>query len=199
MTSLDPRRTAIVLIDLQKGILARPTVPHATADLLDRTQQLLGAGRAAGLLVIHVRVGWSDDMGDSPSAPVDQPGPSRASPPPSGFADSVEGFGPAPGELLITKRQWGAFQGTELDLQLRRRGIDTIILSGVASDIGVESTARFGWELGYAQIVVEDATAGYDEDQHRSSFAKIFPRIARVRSTEQVVSMINSFQQQDQP
>lgn len=190
MAQLDGSRTALVLIDLQQGIVGRPTVPHDSGDVLAASIRLIGAARAAGALVVFVRVGWSDDWGDAPSQPVDQPGPARTAPPPAAFISFAEGIVPQPGDISIIKRQWGAFHGTELDLQLRRRGIDTIVLAGVASDIGVESTARFGWELGYSLVIVEDATSGYDADQHRASFTKIFPRIARVRSTEAVLAML---------
>jgi nicotinamidase-related amidase len=85
-----------------------------------------------------------------------------------------------PGDLRITKRQWGAFYGTELDLQLRRRGIKTIVLGGIATNIGVESTARQAWEHGYAMILVEDATSGMSAEMHEFAFKNIFPRISRV-------------------
>jgi nicotinamidase-related amidase len=85
-----------------------------------------------------------------------------------------------PGDICITKRQWGAFYGTELDLQLRRRGILTIVLGGIATNIGVESTARQAWEHGYALVLVEDATSSLSLETHQFSFAHIFPRISKV-------------------
>ncbi|HEX3440412.1 MAG TPA: isochorismatase family protein, partial [Pseudolabrys sp.] len=85
-----------------------------------------------------------------------------------------------PSDLRVTKKQWGAFTGTDLDLQLRRRGIRTIVLGGIATNIGVESTARFAWELGYDIAVVEDACTAMAAEQHEMAFRAIFPRIARV-------------------
>jgi nicotinamidase-related amidase len=87
-------------------------------------------------------------------------------------------------DIEVTKRQWGAFYGTDLELQLRRRGIDTIILCGIATNIGVESTARNAWELGFNLVIVEDACSAASTGQHQGSMTHIFPRIARVRSTE---------------
>jgi nicotinamidase-related amidase len=85
-----------------------------------------------------------------------------------------------PGDILVTKRQWGAFHGTELDLQLRRRGIQTIVLGGVATNMGVESTARQAWEHGYAVVLAEDATSAMSAQMHDFAIGNIFPRISRV-------------------
>jgi len=85
-----------------------------------------------------------------------------------------------PGDLHIVKRQWGAFHGTELDLQLRRRGVKTIVLGGIATNFGVESTARQAWEHGYAVVIVEDACATTSAELHEMAVKAIFPRIARV-------------------
>lgn len=84
----------------------------------------------------------------------------------------------------------GAFYGTDTELQLRRRGIDTIILCGISTNIGVESTARNAWELGFNLILVEDACSAATAEQHLSSMTHIFPRIARVRSTEEVLAAL---------
>lgn len=91
----------------------------------------------------------------------------------------------------ITKRQWGAFFGTELDLQLRRRGIDTIILCGISSGIGVDTTAREAFQLGYNQYFVEDATSAMNENEHRHVFEYIFPRIGRIRKTQEIFDLLD--------
>src|SRR6266853_1071140 len=98
---------------------------------------------------------------------------------PENFSELIDGLA-KPGDILVTKRQWGAFHGTELDLQLRRRGIQTIVLGGVATNIGVESTARQAWEHGYAVVLVEDATSGMSAEMHNFAIGNIFPRISRV-------------------
>ena len=91
-----------------------------------------------------------------------------------------------PGDLRITKRQWGAFHGTELDLQLRRRGVQTIVLGGVSTNIGVESTARQAWEHGYAIILAEDATTSQSAEMHKFAIENILPRISRISKTAEI-------------
>jgi nicotinamidase-related amidase len=80
----------------------------------------------------------------------------------------------------VTKHQWGAFYGTDLDVQLRRRGIKTIVLGGIASNIGVESTARQAWERNYELVIAEDITSGRSAEMHDFAVTKIFPMISRV-------------------
>jgi nicotinamidase-related amidase len=96
-------------------------------------------------------------------------------------------MGQKPSDFVITKHHWGAFHGTELDLQLRRRHITTIVLCGIATNIGVESTARCAFEYGYDQIFVEDAMAALSAEEHGLTVAKIFPRIGLVRNTTQIL------------
>ena len=179
MMKLDPQTTALVLIDLQNGIVGRALAPHAGADVLKTSQGLAEQFRKAGGTVVLVRVAWSPDFKDALRQPVDQP----FSPPPGGFPpgfwDLADGLA-QPGDVCVVKRQWGAFYGTELDLQLRRRGIQTIVLGGIATNIGVESTARQAWEHGYAIVFAEDATSGMSAAMHQFAFEHIFPRLGRV-------------------
>jgi nicotinamidase-related amidase len=95
---------------------------------------------------------------------------------------------PEQADFIVTKKQWGAFYGTDLDLQLRRRKIDTIVLCGIATNIGVESTARFAFELGFQQVFVEDAMSGRSAEDHNHSVKTIFPRLGRVRKTEEILA-----------
>jgi nicotinamidase-related amidase len=94
------------------------------------------------------------------------------------------------GDLVITKRQWGAFYGTELDLQLRRRGVRTIVLCGISTSMGVESTARDAFERGYEQVFVEDATSARSVEEHEHVMKRVFPRLGRVRSAAEVVAAL---------
>lgn len=91
------------------------------------------------------------------------------------------------GDLLITKRHWGAFAKTALEEQLRLRGIDTVVLTGISTNAGVESTLRQGTGLGFAFVVAEDACSGQDGAEHRFAFEKIFARLARVRSAAEII------------
>jgi nicotinamidase-related amidase len=185
---LDPATTALVLIDLQQGILPYAKAPYDAAAVLAHATPLATAFRAAGSPVVRVKVGFSADGGDVLKANVDAPNPGGA--PPADWLDDAPGLPSQPGDLHILKRQWGAFHGTELDLQLRRRGIRTIVLAGIATSIGVESTARFAWELGYDIVFAEDATSGPDGAMHANSFEKVFPRLGRVRTTADVLAAL---------
>jgi len=146
---LNAKSTALVLIDLQKGVLARPVAPYPAATIYERATRLAPRFRAAGGLVVWVRVSFASDFADAPRAKVDQPGNLGALPP--GWDEFPEPLHPA--DVMVTKRQWGAFYGTDLDLQLRRRGVHTIVLGGIATSIGVESTARSAWEHGYELVI----------------------------------------------
>jgi nicotinamidase-related amidase len=182
MNNLDPHSTALVLIDLQKGIVGRPLAPYSGPAVLKNGIALARKFRQSGAPVILVNVGWSHDLKDVLIQPVDQPTQIPTDGFPPGFMDLADGLA-EPGDLRITKRQWGAFHGTELDLQLRRRRIQTIVLGGIATNIGVESTARQAWELGYALILVEDATASQSAETHQFAYQNIFPRISRIGKT----------------
>jgi len=186
--NLDAATTALVLIDLQQGILPYAKAPRDAAAVLAKAAPLAAAFRAAKAPVVLVKVGFSADGGDVLKATVDAPNPSGA--PPANWLDETAELPSVPGDLHILKRQWGAFYGTELDLQLRRRGIKTIVLAGIATSIGVESTARNAWELGYDIVFAEDATSGPDAASHAHSFEKIFPRLGRVRTTADVLSAL---------
>jgi len=185
---LDPATTALVLIDLQQGILPYAKAPYDSAAVLANAAPLAQAFRAAKSPVVLVKVGWSADGGDALTSLVDAPNPPGASP--ANWLDDPVELPSQAGDIHIVKRQWGAFHGTELDLQLRRRGIRTIVLAGIATSIGVESTARFAWELGYDIVFAEDATGGPDAAMHANSFEKVFPRIGRIRTTADVLAAL---------
>ncbi|MCJ0872553.1 hydrolase [Streptomyces sp. AP-93] len=185
-SSLDPR-TALVLIDLQNGILAMPTLTPA-AEILKQGTRLTRAFRARELPVVFVRVGWSADGGDLPAGRSDAGRLESA--PPAAFSEFPSELGVQDGDIVITKRHWGAFTGTELDLQLRRRGVTQIVLAGIATSIGVESTARSAYELGYHLTIVEDATTDTNAEAHANSFKSIFPRLCEVDTTDRVIELL---------
>ncbi len=186
--SLDPRRTALVLIDLQKGIVARPGAPYPATDVVAHARRLADAFREAGATVVLVHVAYAKDGLDRLAPRADDPMPRGPLPPE--WADFVPELGPREGDVVVTKRNWGAFYGTDLDLQLRRRGIRTIVLGGISTNFGVESTARDAFERGYDQVLVEDAMAGMSAEAHRFAVTAIFPRFGQVRSTEQVLAAL---------
>jgi len=186
--TLDPKTTALVVIDLQRGIVARQSGPHTPAQVVERSAALANAFRHAGATVVLVNVAFSKDKRDLLTPPVDSPNPPAELPP--DWSELVPEIGPAEGDLRITKHQWGAFYGTELDLQLRRRGVRTIILCGIATNFGVESTARDAWERGYAIVFAEDAMAGLSAEAHQFAVGTIFPRLGRVRPTAAVLGAV---------
>jgi len=179
MIELDPRISALVLIDLQKGILGRALAPLTSQELLVRGLALAERFRAAKATVVLVNVAFSPDGADMLRQPVDQAQPLPAGGLPAGWNEFPPGL-MQPGDLQITKRQWGAFHGTELDVQLRRCGVRTIVLGGVATQIGVESTARQAYEHGYELLIVKDATTSTDAEGHEMSMKHIMPRLSRV-------------------
>jgi nicotinamidase-related amidase len=109
---------------------------------------------------------------------------------PPDWSDFVPELGHHPRDIVVLKRQWGAFYGTDLDLQMRRRGLTTIVLCGIATEFGVESTARDAYERGYEQVFVEDAMTGLNAESHANSVARILPRIGQVRLTEEVITAL---------
>lgn len=182
---LHPRTSALVVIDLQRGVVARPCAPYSAAEVVANAARLADAFRAAGAWVALVRVGSVD--GEDTLHPITDAGPQALPPRPSDWSEIVPELGPRPGDFVLTKHQWGAFYGTELDLQLRRRGLDTIVLCGIATGYGVDTTAREAYQRGYQQIFATDAMTGLSEEEHRYVCAHIFPRIGRLRSTAEIV------------
>ncbi|HEV2487251.1 MAG TPA: hydrolase [Terracidiphilus sp.] len=185
---LDPKRTAIVVIDLQKGILALPVSPLPTDTVIANSVRLLATARQIGAQPVLVHVGGSPDGADRLHPPTDLP-PRIATLPP-GWNDLIPELNHQPGDLVIMKRQWGAFYGTDLDLQLRRRGLTSIVLCGIATESGVESTARDAYERGYEIVFAADAMSGINAESHANAVERIFPRIGRVRRTVQIIAAL---------
>lgn len=186
--ALNPASTALVVIDLQEGILPFAGGPHSAQDVVARSAKLADKFRANGSPVVLVRVGWSEDFAEALKQPIDAQLPAQALP--DNWWTYPATLGKQESDLEVTKRQWGAFYGTDLELQLRRRGIDTIVLCGISTNIGVESTARNAWELGFALVIAENACSAASREQHEGSMTNIFPRIARVRSTEEIIAAL---------
>ncbi|MCY8972507.1 isochorismatase family protein [Bacillus atrophaeus] len=163
------QKTALALIDLQKGI-----VP------VDQSGKVVPNG--------FVKVAFRDGT-EALKPETDAPQQASGEQPPD-WAEFVPEIGEKENDYTVTKRRWGAFFGTDLDLQLRRRGIDTNVLCGIAANIGVESTAREAFQLGYQQIVITDAMAAFSAEQHESTLRFIFPRIGETRTTEEFLTQV---------
>jgi nicotinamidase-related amidase len=182
LTKLDDT-CALVVIDLQKGITAMPAA-HPIDEIKSRSAQLASAFRKRGLPVVLVNV-----SGRAPGR-TDAEMPKFSLPP--DWTDLVPELDQQPGDHLITKQRWGAFLGTALDDLLRRRGVTQIVLTGVATSIGVESTARSAYDLGYSVTLVVDAMTDRDAVAHRHSLEKIFPRLGETAKSDDVLDMLKA-------
>ncbi len=181
---LDPQKTALVVIDLQKW-LGNQYAPYSAEQVVSNAAALADAFREQGSMVALVRVS-SKDLKDIPRPKLDSPAPPLNLP--EGWDQIVPEMRVAETDHIITKKQWGVFYGTELDLQLRRRGIDTIVLCGIATGLGVDTTAREAFMNGYQLILAIDAMTGFSQAEHDHVKNFIFPRIGRVRTTQEIIS-----------
>lgn len=184
---VSPESTALVLIDLQNGVVGRTLAPYSATDVVTRGVQLAKALRQRGGPVIFIRALVTEILQLPVDAPTFDP---KATPLPANASELVPEVDCQPGDLVIAKRQWGAFYGTELDQQLRRRNIRTIVLGGIATNFGVESTARAAFDRGYELVFVEDAMTSLHPDAHRFATEMIFPRMGRIRTTEEVLEAL---------
>ena len=187
-TTLD-QATALVLIDLQHGITALPTA-HPADDIVMRSAALADGFRQHHLPVVATRVGFSADGGDvvrtrtAANTPMVTFGPEGTVMRPELRLDEKA--------IVITKRGWNAFYGTELDLQLRRRGISGIVLAGISTSVGIESAARAAAERDYQLTIVTDAVTDTDLGAHNNSLKAIFPKIAELATTDEVVAALDA-------
>jgi nicotinamidase-related amidase len=184
--SLDAKKTALIAIDLQNAVVGMSTAPHTATEVVQRNRQVAETLRTKGGLVVWVRV----DINGYRWLTVDQPSPFAGKQVPAELSQLAAQNRMQEVDLVITKRSWGAFAGTELEEQLRKRGIETVILTGISTNAGVESTLREGADRGFAVVVVEDACASQSADEHRYAIEKIFPRLARVRSTSEALKAL---------
>jgi nicotinamidase-related amidase len=172
---------ALIVIDLQTGITSMPTV-HPASEIIHRSAQLARAFRERGLPVVLVNVSGR------------APGRTDAGTPKFSFtadwAELVPELERSPADHTVTKQCWGAFLGTTLDDTLRERGVTQIVLTGIATSFGVESTARSAYDLGYNVVLVVDAMTDRDADAHRHSVEKIFPRLGETGKTEDVLKLL---------
>ena len=189
VTALDDK-TALVLIDLQVGTLSAPTVPHAAADVVEKAAQLADAFRAVGAPVVLVRMANSPDGADAVRGRSEAARRAGGGSRPHDLGPIADALGGHSEDVLVTKRNWGAFYGTDLDLQLRRRGVTQIVLGGVATSLGVESTARAAHEHGYNLAFAVDAMTDINADAHAHSIAWVFPLIGEPGTSEEIIGLL---------
>lgn len=184
---IDPRRTALIPIDVQRGFDYPPWGPRNNPRMEANGQRLLQLWRAKGLPLIHVR---HDSIIEASTLHPAHPG--------NAFRP---GFEPLAGEAVVGKSVNAAFIGTDLDLRLRRRGIDTLVLFGISTDMCVSTTARVASNLGYRTLVIADACFCFDlvdadgsviaaDAVSRAHLATLRAEFAEVMNVDDIVAMI---------
>ncbi len=181
LTTLDPN-TALLVIDLQKGIVAFPTV-HPIDGVIARSRAMADAFRAQGLPVVLVNV-----TGGAPGR-TDQPRRDMSALP-ADFAELVPELGGRPGDILITKRSWGAFATTDLEARLKALGVTQTVVCGVATGTGVEATARQAYEQGFNVTLALDAMTDTRPDAHEYSIRTVFPRLGETGCADEIIALL---------
>ena len=180
LSQLDPV-AALVIIDLQKGVLGLPTEPP-TSVVLERSAKLAAAFRAKNLPVVLVNV--------SGRAPGRTSNPMSFTPPP-GWDELAPELDAQPTDIRVTKYNIGAFHGTGLDMQLRRRGVTQIFLTGVATSSGVEATARAAYDHGYNVVSIVDAMSDRDLEAHKHAVAVQLIKIGETATTDELLARLD--------
>jgi len=180
LTTLDPK-TALVVIDLQKGIVSLPTA-HPIAEVVRLSAALADAFRRHGLPIVLVNV----DGG----APGRTEQARRFGDFPAGWTELVAELNARPVDHRVTKRTWGAFTNTDLEQHLKTLGVTQVVIVGVATSAGVESTARHAHELGFNVTLSVDAMTDMSLDAHTNSVTRIFPRLGETGTTQQIIDVL---------
>jgi nicotinamidase-related amidase len=183
---LDPETSALILIDLQHGTVALETSPHPASSVVAKAASLAASFRKHRSPVIYVRV----DLANMLQVLADRSHSDPRNPPPAIASELVPDSGVQSSDLVITKRHWSAFSGTDLEVMLKKSGRTTLVIGGIATNFGVESTARAAAGLGFGVVFVEDATTSIDAQAHEFAFNTIFPLLGRVRKTSEVIEAL---------
>jgi nicotinamidase-related amidase len=180
LTKLDPN-TALIVVDLQKGIVGLPSI-HPMGDIVKRAQALAGAFRERDLPVVLVNVAGG--------APGRTEQPRQTSPRPEGWTDLIPELNRQPGDIVVTKRTWGAFGSTDLEALLKARGVTQVVIAGVATGTGVEATARQAYEAGFNVTLATDAMTDMRPEAHDYSISSVFPRIGETGATQDIIDLL---------
>lgn len=182
LTVLDPK-TALVVVDLQKGVAAYPAV-HPIEGVVRRAATLAAAFRGRGLPVVLVNVA---------GGPPGRTERARARPElPAGWTDLIPELDRQPQDHLVTKRTPGAFTDTGLEAYLKASGVTQLVIAGVATSSGVEATARQAYECGFNVTFAVDAMTDIDPDTHLNSVTRIFPRLGETGAADDIVGLLRS-------
>jgi nicotinamidase-related amidase len=181
ITTLD-QNTALIVIDLQKGIVGMPTA-HPGGEIVKRAAALADAFRRHGLPVVLVNV----DRG-APGRTEQAPNLGAL---PAGWTELVPELNRRPTDHTLTKRTWGAFTGTGLNEHLQGLGVTEVVIAGIATSAGVESTARQAHELGYNVALAVDAMTDRSAEAHANSITRIFPRLGETGTTREIIDLLD--------
>ncbi|WP_392675049.1 isochorismatase family protein [Streptomyces sp. LN785] len=181
LTTLD-RTPALIVVDLQKGI-GGPRVP-SFGTVVDNSRRLADGFRAHGFPVVLVNV-----AGGAPGRTDTCRNRARTARP-DGWTDLLDELDPQDSDIRITKRTWGAFHGTGLAEELAGRGVTQVVITGIATSIGVESTARSAHEHGLHVVLATDAMTDSDAESHNNSLTRIFPRLGETAATDEILGRI---------
>ena len=182
LTTLDPN-TALIAIDLQKGIVNGNFI-HPIGDILSRTRALIDVFRAKNLPVALVNV-----AGRAPGRT--EQGPRSSQTFAEGWTDLLPELDQRPSDIVVTKRSWGAFATTDLEQQLKARGVTQVVVTGVVTSGGVEATARQAYEQGFNVTLALDAMTDIREEAHQYSVRNVFPRVGETGSTREIISLLD--------
>ncbi|MCZ9880479.1 cysteine hydrolase family protein [Arthrobacter sp. B2a2-09] len=183
ITTLDPQ-TALIIVDLQQGIVAAPKA-HPLEPIVRNSAALADAFRSYGLPVVLVNV-----TGGAPGRTDQSSGSGRAFP--ADFAELLPELNPQPSDHLVTKKTWGAFTNTGLGALLEDLGVTQVVLTGVATSIGVESTARSAHEACLNVTLALDAMTDLNLTAHENSVTRIFPRLGETGTTQEILDVLEA-------
>ncbi|HEV2640838.1 MAG TPA: isochorismatase family protein [Actinocrinis sp.] len=183
VTTIDPK-PALLVVDLQKGIMGVPAIDPLDG-VVQQAAALAGAFRRHGLPVVLVNVAGRAPGRTEAGSPV------GSTPPPPDWTEIVAELDPQPEDLRITKTVWGAFTGTTLDAQLRDLGVTQVVVVGVSTSVGVETTARSAYEHGYHVVLATDAMTDTNAETHRNSIERIFPKLGETATTAEVLELLD--------
>lgn len=182
ISALD-RKTALLVVDLQKGIVGLPTA-HPIGGVIENTVALLEAFRARKLPVVLINVdGVPPGRAEQSRAPREFP---------AGWTDLIPELNRQPSDHVVTKRTRGAFTHTDLEQYLKKNGVTQVVITGIATGAGVESTARHAHELGFNVTLAIDAMTDMDVEIHHNSVTRIFPKMSETGTTQEIVDLLKT-------
>jgi nicotinamidase-related amidase len=183
LTTLDPN-TALLVVDLQKGLVGSP-FDHPIDGVVDRARALIDAFREHGLPVVLINVaGGAPGRTEQPRRLGDVL--------PAGFTDFIPELGHQPDDVVVTKRTWGAFAGTDLEARLKAAGVTQVVVIGVATATGVEATARQAYEQGFNVTLAVDAMTDTRPEAHHYSINNVFPRLGETGTSQEIIDLLQT-------